>query len=381
MEYKNQLNDEVIRLRRNFHQHPELSFHEKRTSSVISAYLKELGLDVVENVYGYGLYADLKGEKEGSTVALRADMDALPIMEESDLSYASVESNVMHACGHDGHMAALMGAVKQLTKMRDQLSGTVRFIFQPAEEIAPGGAKGMIEAGVLDGVERIFGLHLWSELPSGTFWTTKGAMMAASDHFKIKIQGKGGHGANPHTAIDAIVIASHIVMASQHIISRQVDPIESGVISFGIMQSGSVFNAIANTAILEGTVRSFAPEVRDSIQSKLEKTAVNIADMYGATIDFTYDRGYPALINHPKESEQFLEVAKPIFGEEHCGFMKPNMAGEDFAYYLEKIPGSFCFVGAGSSSHYPHHHPKFNFDENVLPSAVQLLCNIALHYV
>lgn len=383
MDRRKEVYEEVLKWRREFHQHPELSFQEKRTAQTIAAFLKELGLNVIENVYGYGLYADLEGKGEGPTVALRADMDALPISEETGLPFSSIKPQVMHACGHDGHIAALMVAAKQLVRMRNQLKGRIRFIFQPAEELTPGGAKGMMDAGVLEGVDYIFGLHLWSELPSRTFWTTDGAMMAASDKFKITVNGKGGHGAMPHTAIDALLIGSHIVVASQHIVSRQVDPIESGVISFGRINSGTVFNAIADRATLEGTVRSFSAEVRNTLQKLLENTATKIAELYGAFVEVEYERGYPALINHSQQAHDFLDVATSIFGQSHCGWMKPNMAGEDFAYYLEQVPGSFCFVGAAPPLQqvFPHHHPKFNFDENVLPEAVELLCKIALRYV
>lgn len=221
--------EEIIELRRDFHKHPELSFQENRTSKIVADYLRNCGLQVQENVNGYGVVADLKGAEKGPTIAFRADMDALPIQEETDLPFASVVSGVMHACGHDGHTSILMGAAKLLSLQKEKLSGNVRFIFQPAEEVNPGGAYGMIQEGVLNGVEAIFGLHLWSELLSGTFRTCYGPMMAATDRFRIEINGKGGHGGMPHKTIDSIVLASQLVISSQQIISRSIDPLESGV--------------------------------------------------------------------------------------------------------------------------------------------------------
>ncbi|WP_256942436.1 M20 family metallopeptidase [Bacillus sp. OV166] len=258
--------EEIIEFRRDFHKNPELSFQEKRTSKIVAEYLRSLGLHVQEHVNGFGVTADLIGVEKGPTIAFRADMDALPIQEETDLPFASVVPGVMHACGHDGHTAILMGAAKLLTLEKEKLKGNVRFIFQPAEEVNPGGAIGMIKEGVLNGVEAIFGLHLWSELPSGTFRTCAGPMMAATDRFTIEIEGKGGHGGMPHKTIDSIVLASHLVTASQQIISRSIDPLESGVITFGELKSGTAFNIIANKAVLEGTTRSFTLEVRNTLQ-------------------------------------------------------------------------------------------------------------------
>ncbi|WP_044748524.1 M20 metallopeptidase family protein [Bacillus alveayuensis] len=378
-----EIEDKIISWRRDFHQHPELSFQESRTSKVIAAFMKECGLKVYKQKNGFGIIGDLVGAEKGRKIAFRADMDAVPIQEETDLPYASKHSGVMHACGHDGHMASLMGAIKILSSMKDKIKGTIRFIFQPAEEVTPGGAKGLIEEGVLRGVDAIYGVHLWSEYAIGTFYTTFGPMMAASDKFKIIIHGKGGHGAMPHKTIDPILIASHVVMATQHVISRYIDPIESGVISFGKLHSGTAFNVIADKAELEGTVRSFSPEVRDFLQQQLEHTALNIGQLYGAQIDVLYERGYPAVVNHEKEAQLALQVAENVFGKDAIGIMPPNMAGEDFAYYLEKVPGAFCFIGAGDTRKivYPHHHPKFEIDERALKLATEWFCQMAYQYV
>lgn len=375
--------EQIIEWRRDFHRHPELSFEEKRTSKIVAQVLKSCGLHVKENVNGYGVVADLIGAGKGPTIALRADMDALPIQEETGLPFASEVPGVMHACGHDGHTSILMGAAKTLALQKDKLKGNVRFIFQPAEETNPGGAYGMIREGVLNGVDAIFGLHLWSELPSGTFRTCYGPMMAATDRFHIEIEGKGGHGGIPHKTIDSIVLASHLVMSSQQIISRNIDPLEAGVITFGEFKSGTAFNIIANKAVLKGTTRSFTPEVRETLQKKLEELTDGLAKIYGATIRIDYQRGYPPVVNHKREVDVILDVAKEVFGPENTGVMKPNMVGEDFAYYLKEIPGAFCFVGAGDPNKpvYPHHHPRFQIDESVLPLAAEWFCRLVMKYL
>jgi amidohydrolase len=375
--------EQIIEWRRDFHKHPELSFEEKRTSKIVSEFLKDSGLRVKENVNGYGVVADLIGAEKGPTIAFRADMDALPIQEETGLSFASKVPGVMHACGHDGHTSILMGAAKILTSQKDKLKGNVRFIFQPAEEVNPGGANGMIREGALNGVDAVFGLHLWSELPSGTFRTCYGPMMAATDRFHIEIEGKGGHGAMPHKTIDSIVLASHLVMSSQQIISRNIDPLESGVITFGELKSGTAFNIIANKAVIEGTTRSFTPEVRETLQKRLEELTDGLAKIYGATINIDYQRGYPAVVNHEREVDVILDVARGVFGPENAGIMKPNMVGEDFSYFLKEIPGAFCFVGAGDPNKpmYPHHHPHFQIDEGVLPLAAEWFCRLAIKYL
>lgn len=377
------LADEIIKWRRDFHQHPELSFQEKRTRDVISSFLKECGLVVREQVSGYGVIGELKGDKPGPTIAFRADMDALPIQEETNLPFASRVPGVMHACGHDAHMAALMGAVRILSGMRDKMKGNIRFIFQPAEELTPGGAQGMIKEGALDGVSAIYGLHIWSEFPLGTFHTVSGPVMAAADEFKIVITGKGGHGALPHQTIDSILVASHLIMAAQHIVSRQLNPLESGVISFGSVHAGEAFNVIANQATVGGTIRSFTAETRRLLTEKLQHTATSIGQLYGADIQFELEQGYPPVVNHEQETQLALDIAQQVFGQEHVKIMQPMMAAEDFSYYLEKVPGAFSFVGAGEidKPNYSHHHPRFTIDERALPLATEWFCQMARAYL
>jgi len=375
--------EQIVEWRRDFHKHPELSFEENRTSKIVAEFLVSCGLQVRNNVNGYGVVADLIGKEKGPTIAFRADMDALPIQEETDLPFASEVPGIMHACGHDGHTSILMGVAKILSSQKDKLKGNVRFIFQPAEEVNPGGACGMIREGTLNGVDAVFGLHLWSELPSGTFRTCSGPMMAATDRFIIEIEGKGGHGAMPHKTIDSIVIASNLVMLSQQIISRNIDPLESGVITFGEFKSGSAFNIIANKAVLEGTTRSFTPEVRETLRKRLEELTDGLAKIHGATINIDFQSGYPAVVNHKSEVDVILEVARGVFGPENTGIMKPNMVGEDFSYFLKECPGAFCLVGAGDPNKpmYPHHHPRFQIDESVLPITAEWFCQLAMKYL
>lgn len=374
---------EIVAWRRDFHKYPELSFQEKRTSKIVAEHLKRCGLNVKENVNGYGIVGDLQGGKDGPTIAFRADMDALPIQEKTELSFSSAVPGVMHACGHDGHTAILMGVAEMLSSLKNKLNGNVRFIFQPAEEVNPGGAIGMIEEGVLNGVDAVFGMHLWSEFPSGTFYTTYGPMMAATDAFGIEIEGKGGHGAMPHKAIDSIVIASQLVVSAQQIISRSIDPLESGVLSFGEFKSGTAFNVIANKAFLNGTVRSFSEEIRHTLYTKLDALTTGLGKIHGATITLDYQRGYPAVINHREEAGIALDAAKEVFGSEKIGIMKPVMVGEDFSYYLKDTPGAFCFIGAGDLNKYmfAHHHPCFKIDENVMSRAAEWFCRLAMKYL
>jgi amidohydrolase len=378
-----QVEQQMIAWRRDFHQHPELSFQERRTAEIVARVLRNLGCHVRENVNGYGVIGDLTGAHPGPVIALRADMDALPIAEETGLPYASKHPGVMHACAHDGHMSALLGAAAVLSAVRQEIRGTVRFIFQPAEETLPGGAKGMIEQGALEQVSAIYGMHLWSELPLGTFRTTLGPMMAAVDNFTIDIFGKGGHGGMPHRTVDALLAASHVVMASQHIVSRQMDPVESGVITFGKIEAGTTHNVVADKASLIGTMRSFSPEVRELLQRRITETARQVAALYGAEAAVNIEEGYPAVVNHAREAEIALEEARHVFSPGQAGLMAPNMASEDFAYYLQHVPGAFCFIGAGDPERtvYPHHHPRFHIHESSLALAAEWFCRIALRYV
>lgn len=366
--------------RRTFHQYPELSFQEQKTARIVAAHLRQLELDVKTGVGGHGVTGLLRGKKAGLTVALRADMDALPIQDQKTCAYRSTVPGVMHACGHDGHMAMLMGVAALLAEFREHLSGNVLFIFQPAEELVPGGAKAMIEDGVLEGVDQIYGVHLWTPLPVGVIGTRPGEIMAATDSFEIRIKGRGGHGGLPHEAVDAVQIAAHLVVNLQSIISRQLDPLDSGVLGVGTIHAGQAFNVVAETCCLQGTVRAFREEVREHIISRLEGITKATCQMYGAGHELHYHRGYPALVNDEAAVLRIREAAGKVVGTKNVWELKPLMAGEDFSYFLQKCPGAFCFVGAGDRENFvhPHHHPLFDFDEQAMAIGAELLIRLAL---
>lgn len=373
----------VVEWRRYFHQHPELSYEERHTSERIAEFLNSLDLQEVRtNIGGYGVTGLLVGEQPGPTIALRADMDALPIQDEKQCEYRSQVPNVMHACGHDGHMATLMGTAAILSQMKKQIKGKILFLFQPAEEVPPGGAKKMVEAGVLNGVDAIYGIHLWTPLPIGTMGIAKELVMGSADQFQIEIHGKGGHGGLPHQAVDSVVVASQIVCQLQTIVSRQIDPLESGVITVGQIQGGTAFNVVAEQARLVGTTRSFDPQVREDLLERIEQVVKSVCQAYGADYQYNVLYGYPAVINDPKKSERVRQIAQRHLKDIEVLSMKPMMTGEDFAYYLQEKPGAFCYVGAGNAERgmdYPHHHPRFDFDESAMKTAMELFIQIALH--
>lgn len=375
---------QVVTWRRTFHQYPEVSFHEKETSKRVAAHLKSLGLEVRTGVGGGGVTGLLRGRYSGPTLALRADMDALPIQDEKDCVYRSHIPGVMHACGHDGHMAMLMGAASILTTMKEQLYGNILFIFQHAEEMLPGGAKSMIEAGVLEGVDAIYGIHLWSPLPTGYMSFRSGPMLASSDVFKVNIIGKGGHGGLPHTTTDAIAVASHAIVNIQSIISRQIDPVRSAVISIGSIHGGKASNVISDTCEWKGTVRAFAPDIREFLLRRIKEVVHDTCHMYGAAYEIEIRKGYPPLITNQLETERLRRVAEEVVGTDKVEEMEPLMGGEDFAYYLNEIPGTFCFVGAGNELRgitAPHHHPKFDVDEEALKIGLELLVKGAVKFL
>lgn len=375
--------NEVVSWRRYMHQHPELSFKEVKTAQYIEEQLNNIGLDVKTNIGGYGLVATLTGDKPGPTIALRADFDALPIQDEKEVPYKSKNPGVMHACGHDGHTSALLGTAKVLSKYREHIKGKIVFLFQPAEETPPGGAKFMIEDGALDGVDYVFGAHLASDLPLGKVGVGEGFTSAAVDKFEIIVKGKGGHGARPHDAIDSIVIGSDIVNSLQKIVSRQVDPLKSAVVTIGVFQAGSAFNVIADTARLEGTVRTFDEQVRLQVKDDIHRIVKGITESFQAEATIDYLLGYPALYNHPEETDLVRNLLTEVFTEEHVEELQPSMGAEDFAYYLQERPGTFFRVGSrneNEATHYAHHHPKFDFDERALPIAAKALMKIYLKY-
>jgi len=362
------IKESIISTRRDIHQHPELAFNEHRTAKLVAERLKSLGIDVQTGVGKTGVLGTLKGKNSGKTIALRADMDALPMQEIGDLPYKSQNDGIMHACGHDGHTAMLLGAAEALSKKYDQLKGTVKFIFQPAEE-GQGGARYMIEDGALNGVDEVYGIHLWNYQEYGTVGVKPGPILAAADLFEITIHGKGGHGAAPQGTKDAIVIASHLVQTLQTIVSRNTNPIESTVLTIGQINGGYNFNIIADTVNMKGTSRAYTEENRQLIKTRMAEIIKGTEQIFDCTIDFEYEDGYPPTVNHPKESEKLLNAAKEIVGDGACAPYL-SMGGEDFSYFLQEVPGCFFFVGSAPIDKeplsVPHHCSHFDFDERAL---------------
>jgi len=367
----------IIDWRRDFHQYPELGFDEHRTSKIIGETLKEMGLAPKMNVGKTGVTADLSFG-EGPTIALRADMDALPMQEASGLDFSSKHDGVMHACGHDGHMAMLLGAAKVLTQNGNSFNGTVRFIFQPAEEGA-GGARYMIEDGCLDGVDEIYGIHVWNYQPVGEVGITDGPVLAAADMFEINIKGIGGHGAAPQGTVDAVVVASHLVQALQTIVSRNTNPLESTVVTIGTISGGHNFNIIADEVTLSGTARAYTEENRNLIKTRMAEIIDGVAKTFGAEISFDYEDGYPPTINHTDPVNKVLKAAERVVGEK-AGLPYLSMGGEDFSYYLQKIPGCFFFVGSAPNDQKlfetPHHCSHFTMDERALLVGPSIYLNL-----
>lgn len=370
---------EMVEIRRYLHMHPEPSFHETKTAKYIRNFYEQLGVDIRHDVGGNGVIATIRGGKPGKTVALRADFDALPIQDQKDTSYKSTIPNVVHACGHDGHTATLLVLGKVLYGLREELPGTYVLIHQHAEELAPGGAKPMIEDGALDGVDVIFGTHLWSTTPFGRIDYRTGPIMAAADRFEITVQGRGGHGAMPHETVDAVVAGAQLVNNLQQLVARRVDPLESAVLTIASFIAENPFNIIADQSKLNGTVRSFTEQTRSLVEHEMQRIVDGTATATGSQIDFKFHRGYPPVVNHAKETEFLRDLAADVPGVTEVNNCPPQMGGEDFAYYLEEIPGTFFFTGAMPDGEvYPHHHPKFDFKEEAMLIAAKTLGKAAV---
>ena len=367
----------IIDWRRDFHQFPELSFQEHRTGDVIADELREMGLEPKVKVGKTGVTADLKFGN-GPVIGLRADMDALPIQETSGLPFSSQNDGVMHACGHDGHMAMLLGAAKALTQKDNQYNGTVRFIFQPAEE-GEGGARYMIEDGCLEGIDEIYGIHVWNYQPVGEVGVKDGPVLAAADMFDIKIKGIGGHGAAPQGTVDSVVVASYLVQALQTIVSRNTNPLESTVISIGKINGGNNFNIIADEVSLSGTARAYSEENRNLIKTRMKEIIKGVEKTYNANITFDYKDGYPPTINHVGPTQKVLKAAEKVVGDK-AGMPYLSMGGEDFAYYLKEKPGCFFFVGSAPNEQElfetPHHCSHFTMDERALLVGPSIYLNL-----
>ncbi len=377
LEQARALKDRIVAWRREIHRHPELAFQERRTAALVAGVLRELGYRVREGVAETGVVADL-GEG-GRTVALRADMDALPIQEATGLPYASQVPGVMHACGHDAHVAILLGAAVLLA--REPLPGRVRLIFQPAEETAgadgrSGGAR-MVEEGALEGVDAVFALHVNAEGEPGRVEVRPGPLMAAVDTFEGEVIGAGGHGAYPHLARDAVWMASHVLQALYALPSRRIDPAEPCVVSVGVIQGGTASNILPEQVHLKGTLRSFSPEVRRQLRREVE-AAFRLAEALGGQGRVRIWEGYPPTVNDPRGAALVEAVARRLLGDDRVDRAPLQMGAEDFAYYLQAVPGAFFFLGAaGAEPPTSHHSPHFRIDEAVLPLGAALLAEIA----
>lgn len=367
---------QVIAWRRHLHQHPELSFEEHATAQYVHDVLDALpGLELSRPT-ATSVVARLRGALPGRTIAVRADMDALPIHEENDTPYRSTKPGVMHACGHDGHTSIVLGLATLLAGVRDRLAGEVRFIFQHAEELSPGGAEALVDAGVMDGVDEVIGLHLWSSMPVGQIGLVSGPAMAAPDTFQCTITGRGGHAALPHDTVDPIAIGAQVVSALQQIVSRQVDPLEPAVLSVTQFIAGTAFNVIPNSAYLSGTVRTFDAALRRQVPERMERLIRGLCDGFGATCEFSYELGYRPVVNDAALTERLAGVVSRTFGHEVLVPLRPVMGGEDFSAYQQRAPGVFAFVGAGNVERgitAAHHHPRFDIDEASLDVGLRYL--------
>ncbi|GAB3790691.1 M20 family metallopeptidase [Virgibacillus kimchii] len=376
----NEILEEVIEWRRYLHQYPELSFEEEKTSQFIYETLQSFGHLEVSRPTKTSVMARLIGDKKGKVIAIRADIDALPIEEENSFAFKSKIPGKMHACGHDGHTAMLLGTAKILAAQKHHIAGEIRFIFQHAEEFSPGGAREMVAAGVMEGVNAVIGAHLWSPLPVGKIGVAYGPMMASPDTFYITIYGEGGHAALPHETVDSIAIGAQVVTNIQHVVSRNTDPLDNLVVSISEFIGGYRRNVIPGSVKLTGQIRSFDPQLRESVPQKIEQIVKGITEAHGATFDIEYLRGYRPVINDDGVTKIVEDTAREVFGEKDVDQIKPVMGAEDFSAYQQQAPGCFFFVGAGNQEKgivYPHHHPKFTIDEDALKQGMQMFIHCA----
>ena len=377
---------EIIRTRRAVHQRPELAYHEQATAKLVADRLESLGIEVKRGVGGTGVLGVLRGSRKGRVVALRADMDALPVQEMSDVGFRSKVDGVMHACGHDTHVAMLLGAAKILAANRDILHGSVKFLFQPAEEHGGrGGALPMIEAGVMRDpkVDYVFGLHIDSTRKSGEFGVKEGAIAAAPDTFRVKIIGRGGHGSAPHETVDPIYIAAQVILALQGVSSRMIDPVRPFVISIGAVHSGTKENIIPDEAMLDWTIRTLDEATRKVAKAKVEAVAKGVCRAFGARAEVEFEKdAYPVTVNDPKATEKAVGVLKRIPGTK-VRRIEAILGGEDFSRFLQKAPGTFYFLGTDNPAKgcvYPNHSSKFKVDEDVLKFGTASLAMLAYEF-
>ena len=372
--------DLIIHFRRDLHKIPEVAYTEEKTSAYIANYLEKEGFEVTKGIAKTGVVALLPLSGPGKTLLVRSDIDALPVEEETGLPFASEHPGVMHACGHDAHMAMVLGAATILKKIGKNLKGNIKFVFQPAEE-GPGGAKPMIEEGVMENphVDYAVGCHLWPAIPEGTVGVRAGRLLAAMDRFDLKILGKGGHGAMPHLCVDALEVGTQVVGALQRIVSRQMNPLTPTVVTVGSFHAGTTFNIIPGVAEMCGTTRTFDREVWQSWPERMEKIIRGVCESMGAGYELKYSQGYPPLVNDEWMTEVVRRCAVDAVGEEKVVEPEPTMGGEDMAFFLEKAKGCFYFLGVGREGGFPLHNSKFTFNEQVLLTGVEMYCRIAFH--
>lgn len=373
----------IIEMRRYLHAHPELSFEEEKTAQYIADFYKDVPVDKVETNYGSGngVVVTIKGAQPGKTIAIRADFDALPITEETDVAFKSTNPGLMHACGHDGHTAYMLILAETLAELKSELKGTIRVLHQPAEEVPPGGALGMIKAGALEGVDHIFGIHVMSNMETGKVFYRAGNTQTGRSYFKLKVQGKGGHGSSPHTANDAIVAASSFVMNVQTIVSRHINPFDTAVVTIGSFDGKGSFNVIKDSVTLEGDVRTMSDEGRAIVEEQVRQFAEGLETSFKVKSELEYANDYPVLYNDPEvtglvqealEAADFAEILETA----------PQPPSEDFAYYLKEVPGTFFYVGAmpANGEWYPHHHPKFEINEDSLLISAKAMAAVVVKF-
>lgn len=372
--------DGIVALRRQFRSNPEISGQEFNTQRVIMEELAGQGLKP-RPIAGTGVIAEVCGSRPGKRVAVRADMDALPLADECNRPYRSQVPGVCHACGHDGHIAAVLGVAKVLNALKNDFAGEVRLLFQPSEEVGPGGAAGMIKEGALDGVDYVIGAHLWQPLPVGTMGISYGRMLAQPGRFTIQIQGKGGHGSMPHQTVDSILIGAQIAVALHTIVSRNIDPLEPAVLSIGMIRAGETFNIIPDTAVLKGTVRCFGQTIMEEIFQRIESIVQGICAAYGAGYRLEKGLGPPALINNRDVVKTVAAAGHETLGRDSVSEIQPVMISDDFSRYLQAVPGAYLFIGSGNEQKgivFPHHHPKFDLDETALAYGTEIMVRAVL---
>jgi amidohydrolase len=381
------MKDELVAMRRGIHRHPELAFQEQRTAETGRAWFQRLGLAVRHGIAGTtGLTATLDSGRPGPTLLIRADMDALPIAEETGADYASEVAGVMHACGHDAHVACVLGAAKLLVERRESLHGRLRFLLQPAEEKPPGGAKVLIEQGqVLDGVDAALALHVYPPLPAGQVGFRPGVLLGYSDRFTVHIHGTGGHAARPQQTVDAVAVAVQVYQALQYLVSRENDPFHPFVITIGAIHAGTVANVIPNEATLLGTVRSLDPEVNKGLPERLERVVAGVCQATRARYTFDFVRGYPAMVNDPTFTQEAIESVSGLLGEQGVAHIPtPQLGGEDFAFFSQRVPALMFRLGVRNEARgivHGVHSSRFDLDEDALPVGAAALARVAMDYV